>query len=217
MDLNSRVLFNHNQNDRLTTVNEPPFDLAPRIYVGLTKRGNIVRYRDDLDDSHIIELQTVVSKDPGRHLAEIIEILGKRQQITKIWIGPAFVFPILLPSDTEAVQVTPRNKNLLSEHFPYLVEEFAYKTPIFAIVVGGKAVSVCHSARKYTNAVAAGVFTVEEYRGLGYGSEVSKAWAMELQRLSNIAFYSTEWVNHSSQSVAKKLGLELCGIDLHIS
>ncbi len=217
LDLNSRVLFIHNRNDRMTKVNEPPFDPSPRIYIGLSRMGNIVRFRDDLDDTIITELNSAINENPGEHLAEMVKILGRRPQISNIWIGPVFVFPKLQKWNSKAIQILPENKDLLSQNFPFLEKEFDYKTPVFAILEKGEAISACHSSRSYSKGAAAGVYTVEEYRGLGYGSEVTKAWALELQQMHKVPFYGTEWVNYRSQSVAKKLGLELCGMDLHIS
>lgn len=86
-----------------------------------------------------------------------------------------------------------------------------------AIVEGDKAVSICQSVRKSEEAEEAGVDTLLSHRGKGYAVQVVAGWARIIREQGRIPLYSTSWDNKASQRVAEKLGLELYGVDIHIS
>ena len=77
--------------------------------------------------------------------------------------------------------------------------------------------SFCCSVRISPQADEAGVETLEDYRGRGYATNVVAGWAIAVRELGRIPLYSTSWDNVVSQSVAKKLGLILYGVDLHFT
>ncbi|GGP15574.1 hypothetical protein [Oceanobacillus neutriphilus] len=37
------VLFKHDSKDRMTVVNEPPYRPAPKVFIGSTKEGTVVK------------------------------------------------------------------------------------------------------------------------------------------------------------------------------
>ncbi|MEB2298851.1 GNAT family N-acetyltransferase [Lysinibacillus xylanilyticus] len=218
MELHVNVLFKHDTENRLTSVNEPPYDVAPRIFVGGTHLGSVVRYSKTLDVSLVKKLEQVIGTNSVNYLGELINILSKDRQINNLWIGPAYVFPdVMGGSHTLAIQVTHENKELLKPYFPYTFEDFEYKEPCFVIMENNMPVSICCSARKSQKADEASVFTHENYRGKGYGIDVTNAWAAEVQKRGRIALYSTSWDNFASQSAARKLKLHQYGIDIHMS
>ncbi|WP_245856042.1 hypothetical protein [Bacillus oleivorans] len=51
MEHHVNVLFKHDSKNRMTVVNEPPYDVAPKIFIGGTKLGSLVRYSITLDES----------------------------------------------------------------------------------------------------------------------------------------------------------------------
>ncbi len=213
-----RVLYKHNQLNRITHINELPYDIAPRIYIGTTKNGKIVRYSNLLDENLIIDLDRAIHSSSKIELAEIINTLNITKQLSSVWIGPAYVFPKLRKdSSTNVIQITHSNKELFKPNFPYTYEEFEYKQPCYAIIQDHMAVSICCSARQTPVAAEASLYTLEEFRGKGYGLEVSNAWAMDIQSQGRIALYSTSWDNFSSQSIAKKLNLIQYGTDINFS
>ncbi|WP_325166656.1 GNAT family N-acetyltransferase [Viridibacillus soli] len=164
------------------------------------------------------KLEQVIGTNPGAYLGELISVLSIDRQLINLWIGPAYVFPDVRDrAHTQAKQVTHENKELLKLYFPYTFEDFEYKQPCFVIVEDNIPVSICCSARSSTKADEASVFTHEDYRGRGYGIDVTNAWAAEVQKQGRIALYSTSWDNFASQSVARKLKLLQYGTDIHMS
>jgi hypothetical protein len=218
MEHHVKVLFKHDTENRMTVVNEPPYDVAPKFFVGGTKLGSVVRYSNTMDASLVEKLEQVLGTNPGAHLGEVIKVLSIESQLNNLWIGPAYVFPDVRDrARKREIQVTHENKELLKPYFPYTFEDFEYKQPCFVIVEDNITVSICCSARKTTNADEASVFTHEDYRGSGYGIDVTNAWAAEVQKQGRTALYSTSWDNFVSQSVARKLQLFQYGTDIHMS
>ncbi|ATP39936.1 GNAT family N-acetyltransferase [Solibacillus sp. R5-41] len=218
MEHHVNVLFKHDTENRIKVVNEPPYDDAPRIFIGVTNLGSVVRYSNALDASLVEKLKPVIGTNSGTNLGEIINVLSMDRQLNNLWIGPAYVFPDVRDKvHTKAIQVTHENKELLKPYFPYTFEDFEYKQPCFVIVENNIPVSICCSARKTTKADEASVFTHEDYRGRAFGIDVTNAWAAEVQKQGRIALYSTSWDNFASQSIARKLKLRQYGTDIHMS
>jgi predicted GNAT family acetyltransferase len=76
-----------------------------------------------------------------------------------------------------------------------------------AIVEHGYPVSVCFSARRSRVAAEAGVETAAGFRGRGFGSRVTAAWALVVRASGRIPLYSTDWSNEPSLALARELGL----------
>jgi len=216
MKLHVNVLFQHNGENKITYVNEPPHEEAPRLFIGGTKDGYVVRYHHSLCEEMVKDLARIIGSDSNPPLAEIIQILNQNRELDSVWIGPAYIFPYVKSSATKAVKITPSNKEMLLPQFPFTFNEFELRQPCYAIVQDGMVVSLCMSARQTDVAAEASLYTMEDYRGKGYGVDVANAWAAEVQSQGKVALYSTSWDNFSSQSVAKKLNLKQFGTDIHI-
>ena len=80
----------------------------------------------------------------------------------------------------------------------------------------GDIVAVCHSARSTAKAAEAGVETAGDYRGRGLAGDVVLNWAATVQAEGRLPLYSTQWTNHASRAVARKLGLIPYGEDYQI-
>lgn len=217
MKYHVNVLFKNDECNRMTVVNESPYDVAPRIFVGGTRLGNVIRYSDTLGESLVRRLERVIDTDTGVDLGGIIGVLSTDRLVSSFWTGPAFVFPDMRDRSGRAIRITESNKKCLKQYFPSIFNEFEHKQPCFAMIENGIAISVCCSARQTSEAAEASLATLGNYRGRAYAVDVSYAWAAELQNQGRIALYSTSWNNFASQSVARKLHLVQYGTDIHMN
>lgn len=121
--------------------------------------------------------------------------------------GPAFTFPDVVAESADIVFV--EDEQLLQHNFRGWVpgEIAAGCWPVTAVIKDGYPVSVCFSARSSDAAAEAGVETAEPFRGRGFGSRVTAAWALAVRASGRIPLYSTSWTNSPSLAVARKLGL----------
>jgi len=121
--------------------------------------------------------------------------------------GPAFTFSDAVPQSNGIVVVN--DERLLDRHFRGWVpgEIAAGRAPVMAVVEDDVPISICFCARPSQVAAEAGLETAEAYRGRGYGTRVTAAWALAMRTLGRMPLYSTSWSNHASLAVARKLGL----------
>jgi predicted GNAT family acetyltransferase len=109
------------------------------------------------------------------------------------------------PRDVAIVE----DEHLLQRHFRgWIAGEIAAGcAPVLAVFEDGYPVSICFCARSSESAAEAGVETAEAFRGRGFATRVTAAWALAIRASGRIPLYSTDWTNHSSLAVARKLGL----------
>lgn len=225
IDLQARTLFRHDAAGRLTAINEPDGQPAPRLFLGRTPTGNLWRYRYDLSADLIAELETVLAgepittelRQPPLSLQCLLDVLSKHALVERVWQGPAWYVPEAVAATADSEPVVISDLELLSTSFGGTVGSWDESTPCLAILKDGRPVSACFSARTSTAASEAGVETLPAYRRRGYASAVTAAWAQHVRALGRIPLYSTSWDNLASQQVARRLGLVLYGADLHIT
>lgn len=212
------VLFVHSPVGKMKCVNEKGNPKAPRFFLGRTREVSITRYHCNVDDKTISKIEKLI-REPSNHIeiAKIINVLNEERTVENIWMGPAFMLPNNLHKPTRTIQITEKNKELLRENFPNLIEQMEWRQPYFAIVQNEKVVSICCSARSTPVAAEASVETLAEFQGNGYGTDVVTAWAISIQEEKRIPLYSTSWDNYASQAVARKLKLINYGMNLHIT
>jgi len=223
MRLHVEALFTHDRMGRLVRVNTLEGAPAPRFFVGSTADGVLRRFRHDVADDSRQELEDA-SLDTSASVARAMPnaeryraILERVAPVQRVWAGPAFTFPQTLPETSGAVLVTDANAGILEPLLESWVPDVRTGAPSFAVVVDGKAVSVCCSVRKTSDAHEAGVETVAAYRGQGHAARVVVAWANAVRAMGLVPLYSTSWENEASRAVARKLGLTHFGSDLHIT
>jgi RimJ/RimL family protein N-acetyltransferase len=228
MQIHVGALYRQDDRNRLLAVNEPgdprPDDpLPPRLYLGRTRAGHVWRFRHDLPESSIVELDAALRDEPvvadlaqsPRCIATLRETLARDAPLTGTWSGPAWRFPDeVIASDHRVILVTSENADLVRPVL--LADDLPWRRPCLALVVDGRLASVCFSARNTPIVAEAGVETLEEFRGRGYAPTVVAAWARAVRAEGRIPLYSTSWDNLASRSVARKLGLTLYGADLAI-
>jgi RimJ/RimL family protein N-acetyltransferase len=224
MELKTNALFTHDAAGRILTSNESDPERAPRLFLGRTRDGNVWRFREDLADDVVTELERLCREEPPlsdpRQRPVMFDALNAeleaRDPVVEVWEGPSWYVPQPLAETGEVVAIGPENRDRLQEHFAYAAEHLDEQWPVFAVIVDGIAVSTCYSSRLTPVAAEAGAFTVEGYRGRGYVGRAVAAWANKLLASGRVPIYSTSWDNAASQGVARKLGLPLFGAELSL-
>ena len=231
MQIHVNALYRHDERNRLLAVNEPgdprPDDpLPPRFYLGRTREGLTWRFRHDLPESLVAELEAMLAAEPvasdlsrpPQCLTALQATLARYGPLTGSWSGPAWQFPDEIPAPGhEVIPVMTENDHLVRLLSPVLTaNDLPWRQPCLALLDHGRLVSLCFSARNTPIAAEAGVDTREEFRGRGYAPAVVAAWAQIVRQEGRVPLYSTSWDNLASRSVARKLGLILYGTDLSI-
>ena len=226
MKIQVEVLFTRDENGCLQHINEPVNtpEPAPRFFFGYTNEGSISRFRHDLPDNVVAQLQEAAAepmpvnseKIPKSH-RQFKEILQSHAPIERIWIGPAYRFPEHITPPTNVIQLSCENAGLLKGDFAEMVSELNNSHPYLAVIEDSQVVSICRSVRLSSGAHEAGVDTLTGYRRCGYATSVVAAWALAVRALNRIPLYSTSWDNLASQGVARRLGLVQYGVDYHVT
>lgn len=226
MAAHALALFTHDDGARLLTVNEPGGGApAPRLFLGRTLQVNLWRFRSDLSDALVRELEALcrderVGEDltsRPRHAALYEQLLEAHAPVRSVESGPAYYFAEYPEPTRPPVALTEKDARMLRGGFEELAAELPGWQPFVAILEGGRAVSVCRSVRITPEAHEAGVETLPEFRGKGYAANVTAGWALRVRSLGALPLYSTSWENAASQAVARKLRLARYGADFHIT
>jgi hypothetical protein len=228
IEIQVSTLFVCDNDGRLRYIREPGYeeselDPAPRFFMGRTLQGNVWRFRYDLPDALVRDLEQMCRTEPvavdlgdqAHNYAAIRAALNAHAPITEEERGPAYWIPEGGQAPADSVLISRTNAQLLQANFPWkLTARSGFRTgPIAAAVAQGNAVSICFCARLSPWAAEAGVETVEAFRGQGYASAAVARWASTVRRQGLIPLYSTWWENTASQGVARKLGMVRYGED----
>ena len=227
MSIHVRALFTHNAESRLLFVNEPDSAVAPapRLFLGRTRVGNVWRFRADLPENLIQELDSLCTdeppvnteyNEPPRHVERYVRLLEKHAPVERVSTGPAYHFPASIAPSMHPVAITENDEEMLQGGFEDLVAELPAWQPFVALIERNRAVSVCRSVRITPEAHEAGVETLPDFRGKGYAKDVAAEWAQRVWAVGAIPLYSTSWENNASQAVARKLHLACYGADYQV-
>ena len=228
MSIHVRALFTHSPASRLLSINEPDNAAtpAPRLFLGRTRVGNIWKFRADLPEDLVQELDSLCLDEPElnaefkeapRHLERYAQLLEEHSPVKMVSSGPAYRFPKKIVPSRRPLALRVNDAERLQDGFEELVVELPAWQPFVALMEGSRAVSVCRSVRITPEAHEAGVETLPDFRGLGYARDAVAEWAQRVWALDAIPLYSTSWENTASQAVARKLDLECYGTDFHIT
>ena len=215
METDAGILFTYDVRGRMLRTNEPDGRPAPRLFLGRTAGGHVVRFGATVPEAVARQLTEIVERQPPvRDLqipppmhAAIRDILERHAPIAHERGGPAYRFPDALPPTGNAVPVTDANREVVRDRFSWLYRELAGWAPCCAAMVDGQAVSVCFSSRIGDRAMEAGVFTLPDFRGHGHAVRATAAWSQAVRATGRVPLYSTAWENLASQGVARRLGL----------
>ena len=207
---------------RIVSTREPGATRGPLFIIVKSKETCAWAIRADVPPAVASELARFARDEPPaldpqqapvhshRYISLLIGRIAAHEASVKKTVesdGPVFVFPDELVQPSGVVSV--EDEQLLNQNFTGWIpgEIEAGRSPVMAIVENGHPVSVCFCARRSENAAEAGVETAEAYRGRGFGSRVTAAWAHAVRNSGRIPLYSTSWSNKASLAVARKLNL----------
>lgn len=227
MDVHVRALFTHDARARLLLVNEPwgGGGPAPRLFLGRTTAGNLWRFRADLPEGLVGELESLcaaepVEAEPGAAplCAEaLVRLLDAHAPVRGVEAGPAYRFEEYPEPSRPLLAVTEAEAGCLRGGFEELLEELPARLPFVAVLEEGRAVSVCRSVRVTAAAHEAGVETLPGFRGRGYARDATVGWARLVRDAGAAPLYSTSWENTASRALARSLGLTQYGADFHVT
>ena len=216
MTMHVEALYTHDANSRLLHINEPGGGgPAAKFFLGRTQEGNLWRFRADLPELLIEELERLCKKEPviqdlqarPLHFEKYLQLL---EPVQNVWSGPAYYFTDDLESSRPVTIITEQNIDLLHGSFEDLIPELPSWQPFVAIVENNRAVSVCRSVRITAKVHEAGLETLPEFRGKGYARDVVAAWASQVRKLGALPMYSTSWDNKAITSSDQKVKPERC-------
>ena len=195
-----------NSDGLLIRIPGPYPDVIPRFYVTRHKNGYMTYVRQDQPEQTRKLLSSLSPEEAFRDHEKIKEIFAKAAPCEEVWEGRSYIFPdTITPADyPNAIQLNANHKRLVSEFDTKLN---LLPGPIYAIIVDNHIESACVSSRENELAAEAWVQTSQTHRQRGYGSQVTAAWANNLQKRAKIPFYSHRLGNTDSEGVARRLGL----------
>lgn len=223
-DLYIKTNFVLDEHGRIISTREPGAKRGSLVAVSKSLQACALAVRADIPPAIASEIERLsqletppldLQQGPTqshRYIALLISRITPDQASVRKTIesdGPAFDFPSRLFHSREVVVI--EDEQLLNRNFSGWVpgEIEAGRGPVMAIVEGGYPVSICFCARRSDTAAEAGVETAEAYRGRGYASRVTAAWALAVRNSGRVPLYSTTWSNKASLAVARKLNLSM--------
>lgn len=223
-DLYIKTNFVLDENGRIVSTREPGAPRGPLVAVSKSLKDFAMAIRADIPPAIASEIERLseLEKPPldlqqgptqsHRYIALLISRITPTQASVRKTLesdGPAFDFPARLVHAREVVVV--EDEQLLNRNFSGWVpgEIEAGRAPVMAIIENGAPVSICFCARRSDTAAEAGVETADAYRGRGYASRVTAAWALAVRKSGRTPLYSTTWSNKASLAVARKLKLSM--------
>lgn len=223
MRIQAETLFTYDERGRMALNNVLDGGPAPRLFVGRTLGGDVVRFGETVPEMVVRRLAALLDGEPPTGnlraaltaAAALRDVLESHAPVTAHGGGPAYCFPASLPLPEGIVHVTDDNASLVEHTFPRLFRNPAARCQCVTVVRDDAAVSVCFSSRIGARAIEAEVETLPDFRGRGYGAAVTAGWGLVVQATGAIPLYSTSWENLASQGVARRVGLTMYGADLY--
>jgi GNAT superfamily N-acetyltransferase len=224
------ALYRMNDDGRPLARNQWDGGEPPRLHLLRTPSGNAWRIRADVPAALASELARLCGTEPaladagaGPAIAARCEaLLAAASPVTSVWTGPAFGFPGLEDSnDPDVVAIDGHNADLLAACLPDWLPDVPHRRPFMAAICKNEgvrhAVAVCASVRMGPEVHEAGVETHPRYRRRGHALRAVRSWALAVRAAGATPVYSTSWDNEASLAVARRLGLELLGVDYQVT
>ena len=220
------LLYKVDQENHLISTNESGIDNGdepPILFMSIGNGEFVHHYRKSLTESELNILNSIIFQIESQNKTGFYEewenicdyLTGYDGLIFES--GPAFLIPDDVICANDVIEVGIHNRDVLKKNFKYSWENLEYLIPCSAKLIDGKAVSICRTVRKHKNVLECGVDTVDMFRGKGYGSSVVASWASRVWGSGQIPCYSTQWDNHASMALAKKLKLRQYAVDIVVN
>ena len=223
MQLHVRALFQHDENARLTAINQWTGGRAPLFFLGRSLRGNLWRFHKDLPESLVTDLSRLCLKETGNildapiYLNDYQSLLEAYCPDRQVWQGPAYYRKSKISGYRAGTAITQSNKAVVEKHLNDWLADIPYWQPFMVSLENGQAVAVCATVRRTKDAAEAGVETATGYRRKGHAARAVASWTNAILEKGLIPLYSTSWDNKASQAIANKLGFSLFGSDFSIT
>jgi GNAT acetyltransferase len=235
--IQAATLFALTESGRLRHANSPNRAAAPRMWIGGSAAGNVVRLRVDVGSETADAIEALVAREPPMsdaddvpaHVDDYAELLDAEAPVEKISRGLTYVFPEarayrhgsrVVSSDTPAgaqllarLEVRGMPEELVEMGFADAADLWP---PWCAALSGATVASVAFTARLSPLGAEVGVATSPRFRGRGLAAAATAAWASLPALQGRTLFYSADATNVSSQRVAGRLELEFVGPSLSI-
>ena len=195
---------------------------APHLHILRTPERVICRCHADLDDAVASTLARLARRPRGRpsqwsrEYADYLRVLTDVGPPRSVRAGPLYGFPDRPGIPSHATAIRQDNADLLSGGLDEWRADVAAGLPMMAMIVDGRAVSICASVAASGVAHAAGVETLPDHRGRGFASQMVAAWAQVVRARGSVPFYGTTFDNIASQGVARRLGLDLVAAEFSV-
>jgi hypothetical protein len=198
-----------NTNGLLVRIPGPDPDDIARVYVFKHKGGFNAYFRHDVPPFVREQVQALTPARAFDDQEAVKDLLVADAPCAEAGTWQTYTFPHILNSSQFPSVVR------LNESHGALIERDrtgmdVTRRAVYAVIQDGMTVSTCLSVRENEQAGECYVYTVEPYRGRGFGKQVTAAWAHHIQQQGKIAFYSHALDNPASQAVARGLGLWPC-------
>jgi RimJ/RimL family protein N-acetyltransferase len=235
--IQAETLFELAGLSRLVRGTSPDRPVAPRVWIGGSADGNVVRVRVDVgaDAAHTIEALVARERplcapaDAPVHLGDYVRLLGAEAPVEEVSRELTYVFPAA-PAHEHGMAVIRSDTNegarllaqLDADGMPEGLAAMGFRDsgdlwpPWCAVRDGGAVVSVAFTARLSASAAEVGVATEPASRGRGLAAAAVAEWASLPALEDRVRLYSTDAANGSSRRVAERLGLALLGPSISI-
>src|SRR5262249_49823975 len=153
--------FTYDERGRMLRTNEPLASArrpAPRVFVGRTLVGDVVRFGADIPDALAARLEGILASEPPQRRigdplqcrAAVREALTAHAPVASEESGPSYRFPDSFAADLmvgrePTVALTLDTRDLVRDTYPWLYDEILDWPPSFGVVRDGAAVSICFS------------------------------------------------------------------------
>jgi hypothetical protein len=148
--------------------------------------------------------------DYARYLA-ILATFGPVQAVRS-----GMLYRVLNPPESAAIKITTANADLLRGGLNEWLPDVAAGRLVYAMVVDGRAASLCASVNQAEGVHEAGVETLPSHRRSGLAAQTVAGWARAVLGLGAVPLYGTTFDNLASQGVARRLGMELVGSEFSV-